>query len=180
MPSLTAPTTDLHKSWLEFSDEWGRGVHMDGAGLHEMEDEVDSAEGFARWVARLCGSSDRTLPAAPGKVHCTYWWITDGDEILGTIALRHELNDFLLEAGGHIGYGVRPSARRRGLAGWALREVLAEARTLGLTRVLVTCNVGNEASRRTIEGAGGIREDERDTSLGRLYRYWIDLGPQVR
>jgi predicted acetyltransferase len=174
MPSLTTPTTDLHRSWLEHYEDWGRGAHLDGGGLHD-DDDVDSPEGFARWVTRLRVASDRSVPTAPGLVHCSYWWITEGDTVQGSIALRHELNDFLLDAGGHIGYGVRPSARRRGLASWALREVLGEARKLGIDRALVTCDVTNEASRRTIEGAGGVREDERDTSLGRLYRYWISL-----
>jgi hypothetical protein len=49
-------------------------------------------------------------------VHRTYRWIVEGDRVLGAIALRHELNDFLLRAAGNIGDGIRPSARRRGLA----------------------------------------------------------------
>jgi predicted acetyltransferase len=115
------------------------------------------------------------VPLPAGLVHCTYWWIVENDEMLGAIALRHELNDFLLDAGGHIGYGIRPSARRRGLASFALSEVLPHAAKLGLPRVLVTCNVTNEGSRRTIERNGGELEDIRDTELGRLRRYWIPL-----
>lgn len=76
---------------------------------------------------------------------------------------------------GHIGYGVRPSARRRGLATWALGETLDRARELGLTRVLVTCDDSNVASARTIEGNGGVLEDVRTTTLGLTRRYWIDL-----
>ncbi|WP_257028221.1 GNAT family N-acetyltransferase [Micromonospora purpureochromogenes] len=66
------------------------------------------------------------------------------------IALRHELNDFLLRVGGHVGYGIRPSARRRGLATWALGRMLGEARALGLDRVLITCEVDNIASAKTM------------------------------
>lgn len=80
-------------------------------------------------------------------------------------------------AGGHIGYGVRPSARGRGLATWALSVVLDEARQLGLKRVLVTCDDTNIASARTIERNGGQLEDTRDTELGHTRRYWIDLYP---
>jgi predicted acetyltransferase len=171
---LIAPTARLHRAWLRSRDEWGRGVHQDGAGLRRG-DEVDSPDGFAAWVRRLLRESDPAIPPAAGSVHCTYWWIVEDDEVLGAIALRHELNDFLLRAGGHIGYGVRPSARRRGLASFALGEVLAYARKLDLPRVLVTCNVTNEGSRRTIERHGGELEDIRDTELGRLRRYWISL-----
>jgi predicted acetyltransferase len=173
MPALIAPTTALHRSWLELRDDFGRGVHLDGAGVHEAEDDLDSAEGFAAWVDRLTTRADTTIPAPAGQVHCTYWWIVDGDRVLGSIALRHALNDFLFEAGGHIGYSVRPSARRQGLATYALGEVLKVAEGLGIDRVLITCDVDNEPSRRTIEHFGGVQEDIRETVIGRVRRLWI-------
>ena len=108
-------------------------------------------------------------------MHATYWWITENDTYLGAITLRHALSEILLRGAGHIGYGIRPSARRRGLATWALAAVLPEARALGLDRVLVACDVGNVASARTIEKCGGLLEDVRDTELGRTRRYWITL-----
>ncbi|WP_206330647.1 GNAT family N-acetyltransferase [Modestobacter sp. KNN46-3] len=83
-------------------------MHEDGAGLRP-EDDVETPEGFAAWVQRLRAESDPGRPIAEGRVHCTYWWIVEGDTVLGAIALRHQLNDFLLRAGGHIGYGIRPS-----------------------------------------------------------------------
>jgi predicted acetyltransferase len=169
MPQLIAPTARLHASWIESRDEWGRGVHQDGAGLRAADD-VDSPEGFAAWVARLHAAG---LAAVDGWVPCSFRWMVEGDRYLGAIALRHELNDFLLEAGGHIGYSVRPSARGRGLAAWALGEILVDARKAGLDRALVTCNVDNVASARTIERNGGVLEDVRDTELGTLKRYWI-------
>ena len=174
MAELIAPVVRLHDSWLRSRDEWGRGVHQDGAGLRP-HDDVNSPEGFAAWVRRLHGESDPAVPLPEGLVHCTYRWIVEDDEVLGAIALRHELNDFLLRAGGHIGYGIRPSARRRGLATFALGAVLPYAAKLGLPRVLVTCNVANEGSRRTIERNGGELEDIRDTEIGRLRRYWITI-----
>lgn len=169
MAELIAPTTRLYASWHEARDEWGRGVHQDGSGLRDTDD-VDSAAGFAAWVERLRGEADG---AGEGRVPATYWWIVDGDRYLGAITLRHELTDFLLRAGGHIGYGIRPSARGRGLATWALGAVLDEARRRGLHRVLVTCAEYNIASARTIERNGGVLEDVRDTELGRVRRYWI-------
>jgi predicted acetyltransferase len=174
MPDLIAPTTRLRESWLAARNEWGHDAHQPGSGLHS-DDDVDSPQGFARWVIRLQREADPAIPPGAGRVHATYWWIAEGDSYLGAITLRHALNDFLLRAGGHIGYSVRPSARRRGIATWALRSVLAEARDLGLRRVLVTCDDTNLASARTIENAGGVLEDVRDTELGRTRRYWITL-----
>ena len=174
MPELIAPTVRLRESWLASCGEWGRGVHQDGAGLR-AGDDVDSAVGFAAWVSRLLGEADAPEPASEGRVPASYWWITEENTYLGAITLRHKLNDFLLRAGGHIGYGIRPSARGRGLATWALRQVLARAPALGLDKVLVTCRDGNLASARVIEKAGGVLENVRDTELGRTRRYWITL-----
>jgi predicted acetyltransferase len=174
VPELIEPTTLLHSQWLASHDDWGPGTHEDGAGLL-AEDDVRSPDGFAAWVGRLRRESDTTVPSAAGRVHCTYWWIVEGDTVLGAIALRHELNDFLLRAGGHIGYGIRPSARGRGLATWALGQVLAAAGTHGLDRVLITCADDNVASARVVEHHGGVLEDVRDTELGRTRRYWVAL-----
>ena len=174
MPQLIPPTTLLHTQWLEAHDDWGRAAHQDGAGL-SPEDDVLSSEGFASWVRRLQQESDTTVPPADGRVHCTYWWIVEGDTVLGAIAFRHELNDFLLRAGGHIGYGIRPSARGRGLATWALGQVLSAAGSRGLDRVLITCADDNVASARVIERHDGVLEDVRDTELGRTRRYWVPL-----
>jgi predicted acetyltransferase len=174
VPELIHPTVSLRDSWLASREEWGRGVQQYGSGLHP-EDDVDTAAGFSAWVKRLADESDVSVPAAPGRVHADYWWIVEDDTYLGCITLRHALNDFLLRAGGHVGYGVRPSARGRGLAAWALRSVLPRARELGLERLLLTCADDNRASARTIESVGGSLEDVRDTELGRTRRYWITL-----
>jgi predicted acetyltransferase len=174
MPELIAPTVRLHAAWLEAHHEWGPGLHEDGFGLHSS-DEVGSPAGFAGWVARLTAQSDPAEPVDAGRVHCTYRWIVEDDRVLGAIALRHELNDRLMQLG-HIGYGIRPSARRRGLATWALGRMLGEARLLGLDRVLIVCEAGNVASAKTIERHGGVLEDIRDTEHGPMRRYWIKTG----
>lgn len=173
MPELIAPTVRLHAAWLEAHEEWGPGAHEDGFGL-SPSDEVDSPDGFAAWVARLIDQEDPAKPLDPGRLHCTYRWIVEGDRVLGGIALRRGVNDFVRWAG-HIGYGIRPSARRRGLATWALGRMLDEARGLGMDRVLAVCAVDNAASARTIERVGGVLEGVQETEHGSARRYWITL-----
>ncbi len=107
MPELVAPTTDLYDAWREAHTEWGPGLHEDGFGL-TPDDEVESPAGFAAWIARLSHQS--------GTGHrCVYRWIVENDRVLGGIALRYGDDEYVRWAG-HIGYGIRPSARRRGLA----------------------------------------------------------------
>ncbi|MBV1949413.1 GNAT family N-acetyltransferase [Streptomyces sp. BV129] len=176
MPELTAPTGQLRSSWLAARNEWPPGAHQDGTGLRLAPDaDLASPETFSAWVEQLKQQSDRSVAVGEGRVHATHWWIVEGHCYLGAIDLRHYLNALLLDVGGHIGYSIRPSARRRGLATWALGAVLPEARALGLDRVLVTCDDDNVGSARSIERNGGVLEDARTTDAGIKRRYWITL-----
>ena len=95
-----------------------------------------------------------------------------GPEFLGRIALRHRLNEYLRTLGGHIGYDVRPSARRRGHATAMLAAAVPRAHAMGIDPVLVTCDVDNVASRRVIEANGGVLENELQGKL----RFWVPTG----
>lgn len=133
------------------------------------------------WIAqcRLLEHKE-TLPN-PGWVEADqFMLVREGEHrILGMINFRHELNGYLAECGGHIGYGVRPSERRKGYAKAMLLLCLDRCREFGLDRVLITCSAANEASRRTILSCGGVfdravfdAEDQED-----LERYWVAPGP---
>ncbi|MFB6704932.1 GNAT family N-acetyltransferase [Streptomyces sp. NPDC056333] len=169
MPELIAPTPRLYAAWREARDEWGPGLHEDGFGLGPSDD-VDSPDGFAAWVA-LTADESGPKAAETGR-GCTYRWIVEGDRVHGGIALRHGLDDHVQQFG-HIGYGRRPSSRRRKLATWALGRILHEARTLGLEQVLIVCSVDNLASVKTIEHQGGVLEGIRDTERGPVRRHRI-------
>ncbi|RBY97635.1 GNAT family N-acetyltransferase [Blastococcus sp. TF02-8] len=169
MPELVPPTVALEAAWRTASEEWWPGRHEDGFGLLPSDD-VASPRGFAAWVARLLAEED---PAGAGP-RCTYRWVVEGGEVLGGIALRHSPpadQDHL----GHVGYGIRPSARGRGLAGWALGRMLGEARRLGLEQVLVVCSEENLASARTVERLGGRLLEVVETPLGRARRYSVGI-----
>lgn len=173
MTRLDRPDLRLRASWAaavtEFDAE-GEGT-MHGSGLWDFEQVDTSEDGAAAIVAHLLAQADASIAQPEGRVHCTYYWITDGEpaEFVGYLALRHSLTPWLLEEGGHIGYAVRPSRRREGHAGRALSLALPRAAALGLDRVLLTADEDNVASWRVIEGAGGVYEDSR---AGKR-RYWI-------
>jgi predicted acetyltransferase len=179
MFTLAAPDTSFHRSFLESHREWA-GAHQDGAAVF-LAGDVTTPEGFADWVARLLDAEN--APEKDGIVPCTFRWITEGSRYVGAIAFRHHLTPALLNSGGHIGYGVRPSDRGRGAATWALQELCArlsaQAEPDGIlpNRVLLTCDDSNAASAKTIERCGGVLEDVRTDEDGRLFRrYWIGLG----
>ena len=99
-------------------------------------------------------------------------------QLVGRVSLRHELNDFLMVVGGHVGYGVRPDFRRRGYATQMLRQTLPIAHRRGIERVLVTCDDDNVASGATIERCGGVPAGvaARSDGRGAERRYWISTG----
>jgi predicted acetyltransferase len=130
-------------------------------------------EVFGEFCAYTAALSDPGTPKPSGWVTGTYLWMVQVEDgvgtVVGRISLRHALNPWLLEVGGHIGYAVRPSARRRGHATAALRLVLPVAHEHGIDPALVTCDVDNVGSRRVIEAAGGVLEDVRGEKL----RFWV-------
>jgi predicted acetyltransferase len=170
MTSLVRPSVEYAESWAaavrEFADD---GTAMNGSGLWHLEDPV--AAGIERVVADLRDKESAEHAQPPAKVACTYFWIVEDDVFLGYLAMRHELNEWLLNEGGHIGYSIRPSRRQQGHAARALGLALDEARAIGLDRVLVTADEENVPSWRAIETNGGVLEDSR----GGKRRYWIDL-----
>jgi len=123
---------------------------------------------------RLLQQHRHGLGLEPEHVPATFVVAQVGGDLVGRVSIRHELNDFLAEFGGHIGYAVRPQCRRRGHATEILRQALVIARGEGVERVLVTCDDGNSASQHVIERCGGALEDVRLADNGkRTRRYWI-------
>ena len=111
--------------------------------------------------------------------HSSFWLVQDDREIVGASNLRHRLTPKLEKRGGHIGYGIRPSARNRGYGKEILFHTLPEARRLGLTRVLITCGKRNLASAKIIVASGGKLDSEEFIAADNevVQRYWIDLAP---
>lgn len=133
-----------------------------------------SGQSFADWVA-LLARHEKGLDLPEGFVPYTNLFGFIGGTLVARASVRHELNEFLLNYAGHIGYAVIPAHRRRGYATQMLEASLREVGKLGVPRALVTCDEDNLGSALTIEGRGGVFEDARlfagDGKPKR--RYWI-------
>lgn len=172
---LIAPDPERHREWADLVTAFDGGP-IDGSGYGEGSVPDVSHSAFADYLDHRIGEEDVTREPAPGRVHCTFRWIEWDGRLVGFLAVRHALNGYLYEVGGHIGYSVRPEARRRGIATQALHSGLLEARRLGIDPVLVTCHEDNVGSRRVIEANGGRFES---TTRG-FRRYWIGNGTPPR
>lgn len=137
-------------------------------------DESKSAE---EWIAicdlrkskDTCGEAGTEVPSH------TYLAVRKSDDrVVGVIDLRHHINHPILGTwGGHCGYSVRPSERGKGYAKEMLRLNIQNAKAMGIDKLLVTCDVRNEASEKTILTNGGVFEKTIDVDGCKMKRYWI-------
>ena len=160
---LERPSLRLFSSYVDFLDE------IAAQGEHVWPARPDPGETSDAFVERILGDDNQTT-----------YWATENARVVGHIGLRHLLNAELAEFGGHVGYNVRPSCRRRGLATEMLRRVLATPKAREIGRLLLTCAPDNVASNRTILANGGVLE--RTIFVERIARatnhYWITVPPR--
>lgn len=181
MPELIPPTARVHASFLDAVAQFRAAGQSEFAGASTLppvnghpgetwsDEQLADPAGFERFVARLVSFADPATEVPRGYVHNTQLWWVDADDYLGRLSIRHELTEALLTWGGHIGYAVKPTARRQGHATAMLRAALPITRDLGIDPVLLTCDTDHVASRRVIERAGGAYEDSRQGKL----RFWV-------
>lgn len=168
---LVKPTSSLKDEYLSFYEDWAESQEtmipwvisrdpVDFQGmidfLNNNEQGIDLPEG---WVS-----------------DSTYWLVTEAGRIVGAVNIRHGLTEKLRNAGGHIGYGIRPSDRRKGYASHMLALALEKTKELGIRKALVICDADNIDSKKTILKNGGVPDEdyiEEDGSV--LNRFWIEV-----
>lgn len=168
---LIEPTLELESDFFAMVEEFKAegDTSINGIGSIDIDD-------FAASV-NLAKRHAKGIDLPEGWVPCSTYWLVRQNRIIGTCSLRHKLNDFLRNYGGHIGYSIRPSERRNGFGTQMLELALEKARSFGVKRVLVTCDDNNIASTRIIEKNNGKFADKVKTGYSKFLtqRYWIDL-----
>ena len=143
---------------------------------------LDSSKSAEEWI-NICNlrKSEETCEQVGTNVpsHMYLAVRKNDDKVVGVIDLRHHINHPILGTwGGHCGYSVRPSERRKGYAKEMLRLNIQNAKALGIPKLLITCNVTNEASKKTILANGGVFENTIDVDGTVMKRYWITVGSE--
>ncbi|MEA5011893.1 MAG: GNAT family N-acetyltransferase [Angelakisella sp.] len=169
---LLEPTPEMEAAAMAYRQEY----------LDCGEPHINGSCGFShfsnyrQWLERVNNAHKREtswigLPAT------TYFSIRKSDDkIIGTIQLRHELNEDFSKRGGHIGYAVRPPERGKGYGTQQLALVLDAAKSLGLCRVMISCGQDNPASAKTaLKNGATLSWEGWDEEDGDIQIYWIEL-----
>jgi predicted acetyltransferase len=175
--SLVLASTDYRDDYIQALREGfrrGDQAAMKPGAIDKIEADF---EGFVAELTRQTGDillpNGKLVPRVPHDM-C---WLVDGDTFIGETGIRYRLNDWLLQIGGHVGYGIRPKFQRKGYGKLILKLALDRLRTSGVDRALITCYDHNIASVKVIEANGGLLDNIIDDPRGggKSRRYWIDL-----
>ncbi len=170
MFKLVKPSLSMEKEYIDYITEWEateekivpNASKRDSMSFKELVNKWKEYESESMYEKGLVPSS-------------IYFLMDEYKKIYGAIDIRHELNDYLLRYGGHIGYGIRPSQRRKGYASQMLTLALPIVKELGISKALITCDKNNTGSAKTIMNNGGILENEVINGDEITQRYWITL-----
>lgn len=171
MIRLAEPSKQYIASYIEAYEEY-QAHHIHSYGLSDAAN-VDILKKFDDY------RNERNLK--PGRIGAHYFWLVDDekDYFIGEVTIRHGLNEVLERYGGHIGYGVRLSEWDKGFGTLMLELALIEAKKIGLSEILITCNDHNVGSARVMEKNGFVLGDKIENHFdGKTFvtrRYWKSI-----
>lgn len=168
--NLILPTVELESQFREMLQDW----NFNNEELSPWTIGLDTSD-FKKYVNTLTNASKGMGLEGLQVPHSSFWLIDENQNILATSNLRHTLNEKLWITGGHIGYGVTPSARRKGCATKILELTLLEAKKIGIDKALVTCSKSNVGSAKSILKNGGEFWKETPMKNRITQYYWITL-----
>lgn len=166
-------TKEYYPLLCEMLDEWTLDLELNQGNTSPWAIFRNDYHDFDSYLEYLEHSEPKD-----GMVPDSVFFLLDIERniFLGAVNIRHYLNDYLLQYGGHIGDGIRPSERRKGYATEMIRLALTECKQLGIEKVLMVCDKTNIGSAKSIMKNGGILENEFADQNGNIQqRYWIDV-----
>ena len=180
---LEEPSLERKDAAIAYINEYiDYGSNINGVG--GLDRILNEGGSYEEWLEKVTKEQSKEYTESIGKVPAnTYFTIRESDnKIIGMVNIRHYLNDYLRKFGGHIGYGIRPTERRKGYNKIQLYLTLLKTQKFGLDKVMLGCSVDNLGSDKTIKALGGILErcelDESDNTMTNVY--WINVDESIK
>ncbi len=171
---LVKPTIDLRKEYIDYYNEWKNSGEesipwlVESVPPHDFECMIKTLNEYENGL---------NIPIKWLPSNSTYWAVDENNKIISVVNIRHRLTQKLFDFGGHIGYGVCPSQRGKGLSKKVFNLSLKKANDLGIDKVLAVCHDNNIASRKTLISCGGLEDSYRiDENKNLLRRFWFVKG----
>lgn len=170
---LMEPNIELKEKAMEYREEYiiyGEEVINGSASLYDFDN-------YEKWLIKVSELKEKNNSHF-GVPTTTYFSIRKSDnKIIGTIQLRHELNEKFKNNGGHIGYGIRPSERKKGYATEQLKLAIEKAKELSIKKLMISCAKDNIGSAKAAINNGGVLtwEGYNKDFDEEVQIYWIDV-----
>lgn len=173
---LEIPTIERKEEAIEYVKEFYK-YNSNPNGVGDLDKFIENNRPYEEWLTEIENYRDKSYAEERNRVPATtYFTIRESDnKIVGMVNFRHYLNDALLRVGGHIGYGIRPRERRKGLAKIQLFLTILEAQKMGIDKVMLDCVNTNIGSKKTIESLGGEFSETVETKEKTYLNYWINV-----
>jgi len=167
---LVEPHEDYKDEYIDMVSEW---MTFDEESIPPiLKIDYNDFEALVTYLKDLRSGKQLQKGWVPSS---TFWLVSDCGKIIGISTIKHFLTEQLLEFGGHIGYGIRPSVRKKGYATEILRQSLKVSGAMGIHKVLLTCDKDNIGSIKVIEKNGGSLESGGRINDVDILRYWIEV-----
>lgn len=167
---LVEPSNDYQVEYLDMINEW----KSTGEKMVPFTLRFDCSD-FDTFLLELQYQKEGLLQNENAANNSTFWLVNADRRALGAVNIRHYLTPSLLEMGGHIGYGIRPSERKKGYATRLLSLALIKAKVMNIDRVLLSCDKDNIGSAKTMINNGGVLDSEAIVNGLEIQRYWIEI-----
>ena len=174
---LEEPTIERKKDAIDYISEFLKyGSDINGTGLLDRYLKEESYENWLIYLSRVQNKNYAySINFVPNK---TFFLIRSRDnKIVGMINIRLELNEKLKNSGGHIGYSIRPTERRKGYNKINLYLGLEKCYEYNIENVWLDCVISNLGSVKTIQALGGkLLKESFNNKYGEVTQmYTIDV-----
>ena len=171
------PTLERKEDAIEYINEFYEYNSLIN-GVSSLHKYLDNYE---EWIGKL--EEDRNRILTEERVPSdTYFLVRENDnKIVGMINIRLELNERLKEFGGHIGYSIRPTERKKGYNKINLYLGLQVCKNHNIDTAILDADVDNPGSWKTMEALGGknIRNGINPENNKETKMYAIDVNKSL-